>query len=62
MPEGSGDALLGALRAGITTPFIAMSFAWYSATASRVDCVSQCSVDGGDSSALLISGGNIVEL
>ena len=62
MPEGSGDALLGALRAGITTPFMAMSFASYSATASSVDCFGQCSVDGGDSSALLLSGGNVVEL
>ena len=60
VPEGLGDPPLGAFREGITTPFIAMSLAWYSATASPVDCFSWSSIGGGDCSALLLSIGDDV--
>ena len=60
MLEGSGDPPLRAFREGITTPFIAMSLAWYSARASPVDCFRQSSVGESNSSALLVLVGDDV--
>ena len=59
-PEGLCVSPLGAFRAGIMTPFIASSFAWYWATASPVDCFSWNAVDCGDCSVLLLLVGDDV--
>lgn len=62
VPEGLSDPQLGAFRAGITTPFIATSFAWYWARASPVECSSCNSADGGDPSVLALFVGVDVQL